>query len=215
MIFGAKWSWESACFVSVVSGQLRWVESSENFQSSKNSWFFFVQTPKMEANVLVDPWWIYLKTRLECIEIMHICQSDSLLLFCILLKLYTTKFQSKRSSLRCDPLEQENLPGMKMLTRVGYARFLSLTHRLRKSVPKLTLFKFYLAISHICGPRPSGPSWKMWPFRYLPRMVNYRVHVAHTGIRSFWLSHTFWDAAFNTWEQAIWSKIDMQTYSII
>ena len=37
----------------------------------------------------------------------------------ILLKLYTTKFESKRSSLGCDPLEQKNLaqkPGMKMLT---------------------------------------------------------------------------------------------------
>ena len=124
MIFGAKWSWESACFVSVVSGWLRWVESSENFQSSKNACFFFVQTPKMEANVLVDPWWLYLKNHLECIEIMNIHPSYSLSLFCILLKLYTTKFQSKRSSLRCDPLEQENLaqkPGMKMLT-VGWLK---------------------------------------------------------------------------------------------
>ena len=127
MIFGAKWSWESACFVSVVSGQLRWVESSENFQSSKNSCFFFVQTPKTEANVLVDLWWLYLKNHLECIEIMNIRPSYSLSLFCILLKLYTTKFQSKRSSLRCDPLEQENLaqkPGMKMLTSGSHRKLL-------------------------------------------------------------------------------------------
>ena len=55
-------------------------------------------------------------------KLTHIYPSDRLLLFCILLKLYTTKFQRKRSSLRCDLLEQENLaqkPGMKMLTDVS------------------------------------------------------------------------------------------------
>ena len=52
-------------------------------------------------------------------KLTHIHPSHRLFLFCILLKLYTTKFESKRSSLRCDPLEQKNLaqkPGMKMLT---------------------------------------------------------------------------------------------------
>ena len=35
--------------------QFRWVESNENFQWSKKLCFFLDQTPKMEANVLVDP----------------------------------------------------------------------------------------------------------------------------------------------------------------
>ena len=73
----------------------------------------------MQANVTVDPRRKYLKTHLECLEMMNIHPSDSLELFCILLKLYTTKFQSKRNSLGCVQLEQENLaqkPGMKMLT---------------------------------------------------------------------------------------------------
>ena len=48
-------------------------------------------------------------------KLTHIHPSHRLFLFCILLKLYTTKFESKRSSLRCDPLKQENLSGMKML----------------------------------------------------------------------------------------------------
>ena len=73
----------------------------------------------MQANVIVDPRGNYLKTHLESIEITNIRPSHSLFLFCILLKLYTTKFQGKRSSLRCAPQKQENLaqePGMKMLT---------------------------------------------------------------------------------------------------
>ena len=35
--------------------QLRWVESNENFQWSKKLCFFLDKTPKLEANVLVDP----------------------------------------------------------------------------------------------------------------------------------------------------------------
>ena len=73
----------------------------------------------MQANVIVDPRGKYLKTQLECLEMMNIHPSCSLELFCILLKLYTTKFQGERSSLRRAPQKQEKLaqePGMKMLT---------------------------------------------------------------------------------------------------
>ena len=52
---------------------------------------------------------------------INIHPSDRLELFCILLKLYTTKFQGERSSLRRAPQKQEKLaqePGMKMLTGV-------------------------------------------------------------------------------------------------
>ena len=73
----------------------------------------------MQANVTVDPRRKYLKTHLECLEMVNIHPSDSLELFCILLKLHTTKFQGERSSLRRAPQKQEKLaqePGMKMLT---------------------------------------------------------------------------------------------------
>ena len=73
----------------------------------------------MQAKVTVDPRGKYLKTHLECLEMMNIHPSDRLELFCILLKLHTTKFQGERSSLRRAPQKQENVSGMKMLTAVS------------------------------------------------------------------------------------------------
>ena len=63
----------------------------------------------------------------------NIHPSDSLELFCILLKLHTTKFQGERSSLRRAPQKQGKLaqePGMKMLTVEGQTP---------KIVPKIIL----------------------------------------------------------------------------
>ena len=48
---------------------------------------------------------------------MQIRISSPLEVFCSPLMLYTTKFQGKRSNLRCDPPEQEKLQVMKMLTK--------------------------------------------------------------------------------------------------
>ena len=81
----------------------------------------------MQANVIVDPRGKYLKTHLECLEMMNIHPSDRLELFCILLKLHTTKFQGERSSLRRAPQKQENVSGMKMLTVVSMLKEISAT----------------------------------------------------------------------------------------
>ena len=70
----------------------------------------------MEANVQADPRWVHWKDLIEYLEIVNVHPIDNLEVFCILLKLYTTKFRNKQSSLRCDPQDQENVSGMKMLT---------------------------------------------------------------------------------------------------
>ena len=89
---------------------LTWTKTSGEAKNYDFSKYFFSLCTNPESEIMTC-------RAMKNGKLTHIYPSHNLFLFCILLKLYTTKFQSKRSSLRCDPLEQVKLPGMKMLTR--------------------------------------------------------------------------------------------------
>ena len=99
----------------------RWVEINENVQWNKKLRVFLVQTPKMEANVQVDPRWVHWKNQLEYLEIVNVYRIDNLEVFCILLKLYTSNFRDKQISLGCDPQDQEK-PGSGTRNENAYLR---------------------------------------------------------------------------------------------
>ena len=79
---------------------LRWTKTSGEAKNYDFSKYFFSLCTNPESEITTC-------RTMKNGKLTHICPSHSLFLFCILLKLYTTKFQSKRSSLRCDPLEQK------------------------------------------------------------------------------------------------------------